>query len=109
VPRRETGMTASQNVPSGPDYDVVIVGAGFAGLYQLHRLRPWACAASCWKRRPASAASGIRTAIRAPRGFARADLSVLRRAHLERLVLGGTLPDWRHCGRTLRTSTAAGI
>ncbi|MBI3257640.1 MAG: NAD(P)-binding protein, partial [Actinobacteria bacterium] len=22
-----------------PDYDVVIVGAGFGGLYQLHRLR----------------------------------------------------------------------
>lgn len=25
--------------PSSPDYDVVVVGAGFAGLYQLHRLR----------------------------------------------------------------------
>ncbi|HEY1118195.1 MAG TPA: FAD-dependent oxidoreductase, partial [Acidimicrobiales bacterium] len=24
---------------SGPDHDVVIVGAGFAGLYQLHHLR----------------------------------------------------------------------
>jgi cation diffusion facilitator CzcD-associated flavoprotein CzcO len=25
--------------PQRPDYDVVVVGAGFAGLYQLHRLR----------------------------------------------------------------------
>ena len=25
--------------PTRPDFDVVIVGAGFAGLYMLHRLR----------------------------------------------------------------------
>lgn len=27
------------NKPGGVDYDVVIIGAGFAGMYQLHKLR----------------------------------------------------------------------
>ena len=28
-----------QNIPIGTSYDAVIVGAGFAGMYMLHRLR----------------------------------------------------------------------
>src|SRR3954447_4789696 len=34
----ETGASR-QARPSGADFDVIVVGAGFAGLYQLHRLR----------------------------------------------------------------------
>src|SRR6266540_5276708 len=30
---------ASQARASGADFDVIVVGAGFAGLYMLHRLR----------------------------------------------------------------------
>ena len=36
-PSATTSTTPRQSVPI--DYDVVIVGAGFAGMYQLHRLR----------------------------------------------------------------------
>ena len=36
-------MSAQNSTPSAPDsesaYDAVVVGAGFAGLYMLHRLR----------------------------------------------------------------------
>ena len=34
-------MSASQPTPvaSSDTYDVVVVGAGFAGMYMLHRLR----------------------------------------------------------------------
>jgi cation diffusion facilitator CzcD-associated flavoprotein CzcO len=33
------GEALEQEVPQGPQVDVVVVGAGFAGLYMLHRLR----------------------------------------------------------------------
>lgn len=34
-----TQLTAAGSEPNGPAYDAVIIGAGFAGLYMLHRLR----------------------------------------------------------------------
>jgi cation diffusion facilitator CzcD-associated flavoprotein CzcO len=32
-------MTAAAQAPSVPDFDVLIIGAGMSGLYQLHRVR----------------------------------------------------------------------
>src|SRR3954468_22457565 len=32
-------MAETNGTPTRPDVDVVVVGAGFAGLYMLHRLR----------------------------------------------------------------------
>jgi len=29
----------AQMVDEGPDFDVIVVGAGFSGLYMLYRLR----------------------------------------------------------------------
>jgi hypothetical protein len=34
----ETGMTASDG-PRTTDVDAVVIGAGFSGLYMLHKLR----------------------------------------------------------------------
>ena len=52
--------------------DVLIVGAGFGGLYMLHKARPWASTRWCSKRRPASAAPGTTTAIPARASTSRA-------------------------------------
>ena len=43
--------------------DVAVVGAGFAGLYLLHRLRKAGFSAPCWRRPTTSAAPGTGTAI----------------------------------------------
>ena len=32
-------MTQEGSAASRPDFDAIIVGAGFAGMYMLHRLR----------------------------------------------------------------------
>ncbi len=39
TPDRDTDAVAADRRGSAPDHDVVVVGAGFAGLYLLHRLR----------------------------------------------------------------------
>ena len=33
-----------------PDYDAVVIGAGFAGMYMLHRLRSKGLTARVWER-----------------------------------------------------------
>ena len=72
-------MTSTTDRTTTADFDAIVIGAGFAGLYALHRLRdagPVGARAS----RPAtaSAAPGTGTATRAPAATSRAcDYSLL--------------------------------
>ena len=55
-----------------PELDVVVVGAGFAGLYMLHRLRGLGLRRGCSRPAAASAAPGTGTATRARAATSRA-------------------------------------
>ena len=60
-------------------FDVVVVGAGFAGLYLLHRLRGLGFSAPGARGRPTtSAAPGTGTATRAPAATSRASTTRTR-------------------------------
>jgi hypothetical protein len=61
-----------RSVADGPDYDVIIVGAGFAGLNALYRFRARSCRAPSSRALGPSAAPGTGTAIRAPGSTSRA-------------------------------------
>ncbi len=76
--KRKRNTVTAQPAPSGtaertaPAVDVVVVGAGFAGRYALHRLR--SCKVfryGCSRRLTAWAASGTGTAIRGPAATSR--------------------------------------
>ena len=65
--------------PDSPDVDVVVVGAGFAGLYLLHRLRELGFSDRGARGRPTtSAAPGTGTATRAPAATSRASTTRTR-------------------------------
>ena len=64
--------TPSVTAKSAEAYDVVVVGAGFAGMYMLHRLRGQGMTARVFEQGPASAAPGTGTAIPARAATSRA-------------------------------------
>ncbi|MEL7157894.1 MAG: NAD(P)-binding protein, partial [Actinomycetota bacterium] len=50
----DQSVATTPDAPSRPDVDVAVVGAGFAGLYLLHRLRAMGMSAVCFE-----AAAGV--------------------------------------------------
>ena len=65
------GRTTGRTGPPGPDLDVVVVGAGFSGLYLLHRLRGLGFTARASRPRPTWAAPGTGTGTREPAATSR--------------------------------------
>ena len=65
MPDAMVAASASEATSGGTtqQVDVAVVGAGFAGLYLLHRLRKAGFTRSCWKKPATSAAPGTGTAI----------------------------------------------
>ena len=60
------------------DIDVAVVGAGFSGLYMLHRLRGLGLRVRVFERAPTSAARGSGTATRVPAVTSRASTTATR-------------------------------
>ncbi len=58
-------MSMPERVALEGDYDAVVVGAGFGGLYALHRLRELGLSVIGFEAAPRSAGHGTGTAIRA--------------------------------------------
>ena len=62
----------------GHEFDAVVVGAGFAGMYMLHRLRGRGLPCGCSRPAAGSGGPGIGTAIRG----ARCDIESMAYSHL---------------------------
>ena len=97
--------------PGAPMSDVVVVGAGFAGLYALHRLRGGRPARAASSRRAtASAAPGTGTATRAPAATSRASSTPTRSPRSSSRSGPGasaTPPSRRSCATSSTSPTAS--
>ena len=98
--RRAVAEVVAQSGPGGREtLDAVVVGAGFAGLYMLHRLRGLGLSARVSRRATASAAPGSGTATRARAATSRASTTSTRSTRI-------SLHDW---GWTERYPAPAGV